>query len=57
MPYKNFKCIEPSQEILNKIFKTKSNSKIGNLIEIDLEYSDCIKDITKYYRLVPIKDQ
>ena len=63
MPYKDFKWEEPTDELLDaeqsplleKILKTKSDSKIGYFIEVDLEYPDCIKDKTKYYPLAPIK--
>jgi hypothetical protein len=50
LPYKNFKWINPETFDLNKV---EINSKIGHILEVDLEYPEELHDLHNEYPYCP----
>ena len=55
LPISNFKRVKNIDKIEQKLMKIKNNSSTGYVLEIDLEYSQELYDIHKYYPLAPEK--
>ena len=53
LPYANFKWEEYSERLMEEILKTPSNSPIGYVLEVDLEYPPEVKERTKRFPLCP----
>jgi hypothetical protein len=45
LPYKDFKWVEQSPELINKILNTPKDSDIGYILEVDLEYTDKVSTV------------
>ena len=55
MPYKDFKFITHTEDIMNEILSTSKDGENGYFIECDLKYPTSIHDKTKYFPFAPIK--
>ena len=55
LPYANFKWVKDINKMKQKLMNIKSNSSIGYILEVDLEYPQELYDIHNDYPLAPEK--
>ena len=55
LPYANFKWVKNVDKVKQKLMNIKSNSSIGYILDIDLEYPQKLHDIHNDYPLAPEK--